>query len=96
MKPTFDLTKREKAVAIALVKICLDGMGGDRPSDLEHDEYTWVEPKDLVPLGYTLNEARGFFASLQVKGFVQDYDDGDWTVTTPGWRWVDTFWDSLE
>ena len=38
----FNLTEAEFAVARILVGICLDGMGGSRPSDLEHDEYTWA------------------------------------------------------
>ena len=90
---TFDLTEKETKVAKLLVGECLAGMGGNRPSDLEYDEYTWVDPKDLKVHGYTINEARGYFSSLQVKGFLYDYGDGEWVVDTDGWRWVDTIWD---
>jgi hypothetical protein len=39
-------------------------MGGDRPADLEHDEYTWVDLGDLVNRGgYSQHEA----ASIDVQ-----------------------------
>jgi hypothetical protein len=94
----FNLTDNELKVAMILVQECLNGMGGSRPSDLEHDEYTWVEPSDLFSYGYSKNEAAGFWSSLNDKGFIAlDYDDSPYCcsdyVTTEGWRWLDTVWD---
>lgn len=100
----FNLTEAEFAVARILVGECLDGMGGSRPADLEHDEYTWADPQDLVKgHGYTRHQAAGFFSSLSEKGFIEDYGDekdmfgrpqAHWVVTTKGWKWMDTVWDA--
>ncbi len=99
----FNLTDAEFTVARILVQECLDGMGGQRPADLEHDEYTWADPKDLVTsYGYTRHQAAGFFSSLQEKGFVSSDEEPDvfgkirksWVVETKGWQWMDTVWDA--
>ncbi len=99
----FNLTDAEFAVAHILVAECLNGMCGNRPSDLEHDEYTWADPNDLVKgYGYTSHQAAGFFSSLSDKGFISLYDDTDafgkkrnvWVVETKGWQWMDTEWDA--
>lgn len=93
---TFDLTANELRAALALVRTCLDGMGGSRPADLEYDEYTWVEAKDLQAYGYSRGEANSTFGSLEAKGMIQLYDKNTWCLTTKAWRWLDTQWDSSE
>lgn len=98
----FNLTNAEAKVALILVNECLAGMGGDRPADLEHDEYTWADPKDLIACGYTKHQAAGFFSSLKEKGFLECWDDTNvfgkatkvWVVATKGWQWMDTVWDA--
>lgn len=97
---TFNFTPKELQAAVILVKVCLDGMGGKRPSSLEHDEFTWVDGKDLMQYGYTRHEAAGFFSSLSEKGFIAGYFAGmksnqqcETYVTTEGWRFIDTVWD---
>ena len=93
--PTFDLTQNELAAALVLVNSCLDGMGGKRPSDLEHDEYTWVDAKDLMATKkWNKNEAAGTFGALMAKGLVMEYDRNEWCLTTDAWRWLDTVWDA--
>lgn len=92
---TFNLTANELKVARILVQSCLDGMGGSRPSDLEHDEYTWVYAEDLhKDHGYSKYEAAGYWSSLLDKGFIADMGDGDFVVDTPAWKWMDTIWDN--
>ena len=100
---SFNLTELETKAAITLVQACLDGMGGSRPSDLEYDEYTWVEPSDLTEgMNISKNQAAGLFSSLHDKGFI--FRNGDqfdmfgnrqasWVVATEGWRYIDTIWD---
>jgi hypothetical protein len=67
---TFDLTAKEFQAASHLVQACLDNMGGDRPADLEHDEYTWVDLGDLVNRGGTETQAKdeAELARLQERG----------------------------
>ncbi|ARJ66130.1 hypothetical protein WV31_10870 [Magnetospirillum sp. ME-1] len=95
---TFDLTPNELSAAFALVEACLEEMGGKRPSDLERDEFTWISVRTLCETGlWTWPQAKGTLSSLDKKGFVQIEMDGDREasfVTTDGWRWLDTVWDS--
>lgn len=91
---TFDLTQNELKAALVLVKSCLDGMGGKRPADLEHDEYTWVSAKDLMAAGWNKNEAAGTFGALMEKGLVVECDRNEWCLTTQAWQYLDTVWDA--
>lgn len=93
---TFDLTAKELIVAKILVKTCLSNMGGSRPADLEYDEFTWVDAKDLMEHGYSRHMAAGFFSSLEEKGFLEDAGgDRSMVVSTNGWKFIDTVWDQL-
>lgn len=106
MSKTFDLTELETKAAIALVQACLDGMGGGRPSDLEYDEFTWVDTNDLTEgMDVTKHQAAGLFSSLHDKGFI--FKNGDqfdtfgnrqasWAVATKGWKYIDTIWDQYK
>lgn len=94
MTTTFDLTPNELKAALVLVKSCLDGMGGKRPADLEHDEYTWVSAKDLMAAGWNKNGAAGTFGALMEKGLVSEYDRNEWCLTTSAWQYLDTVWDA--
>ena len=58
----------------------MDGMGGEKPSDLANDMYTWVDIKPLVSDGYSKSEAKGTFGSLVKKGFVIEYDEGQFIL----------------
>lgn len=90
---TFDLTANERRAARLLVRQCLINMGGDRPSDLDDDPYTWVSVDDLVGAGgWSLPAAKGTFSSLLAKGFLQDTGDG-LAVSEEGYRWMDAIWD---
>lgn len=92
----FNLTANEERAALILVLECLAGMGGDRPSDLADDEYTWCDAKTLMSHGYSAAEATGTFGALKAKGFVEDYDRNEWVVATEGWQYIDTIWDASE
>ena len=72
---TFNLTEKEFKAARIFVETCLDGMGGKRPSDLEYDEYTWIDANDLISNGHTRHEAAGLMSSLSEKGFIAEYDN---------------------
>jgi hypothetical protein len=90
---TYDLTNKETKAAIALVSACLNAMGGTRPSDLQFDEHTWVELSDVMTAGFSRHQAAGLMSSLCAKGFISEYEKGEWIVNTHAWLWVDTIWD---
>lgn len=96
---TFDLTENELRAAMVLVADCLDSMGGNRPSDLEYDEFTWQWARTLIDAGWSRFEAAGTYGSLAEKGFIQlnasDNPGGaNDVVATQGWKWLDTVWDA--
>lgn len=88
-----NLTEGELKVAMILVKSCLNGMGGERPADLESDEYTWIDLGDIRSEGYSLAEARGYWSSLTQKGFIDEIDDGEWALAAAAWKFLDTVWE---
>lgn len=92
----FDLTENELKASLVLVKSCLDGMGGKRPSDLEYDEYTWVSGDDLIRAGWSRHSAAGTFSSLAEKGMIGEYEPGQMVLETAAWRYLDTIWDEHE
>jgi hypothetical protein len=95
-----DLTNNEMKALMIFVKSCLNGMGGKRPSDLEHDEYTWIGLRDLTNAGYNRHEASGTMGALEEKGLIYDscepQDDGTalYILGTETWKWLDTQWDN--
>lgn len=89
----FDLTDNEFHAAMILVKNdCLNGMGGERPSDLDNDPYTWVYADTLVMFGWSKESAAGTFAALDAKGVI-NADGRESTISTAAYRWLDTKWD---
>ncbi|UPT53354.1 hypothetical protein [Synechococcus phage Ssp-JY38] len=90
----FVLTDNEFHAAMILVNECLNGMGGQRPSDLEHDEYTWVDIDVLVAHGWSKEEAAGTFSALDAKGVVYEADTDQMAMSTLAWKWLDTKWDA--
>lgn len=89
----FALTHNEIRAAFILVSSCLAGMGGNRPGNLEDDEYTWIDIQDLMAKGYSRHEAAGTFSSLDSKGVISEYDKNEWILNTKAWQWLDTVWD---
>lgn len=94
MTKTFDLTQNELSAAVAIIKDCLDGMGGNRPIDLDGDPYTWCDAQTLRNNGWTRHQAAGTYGALADKGFIILDTEGDF-VSTEGYRWIDTIWDTL-
>lgn len=96
MTKTFDLTANELKAALIFVRECLNNMGGKRPADLEHDEFTWIGPSDLTSKGYSKEEAAGTMSALEKKGVISLYDfkKREWVLETAAWRWLDTVWDA--
>lgn len=92
----FELTENEFHAAMVLVlNDCLNGMGGERPLDLDNDPYTWVYADTLVKFGWSKESAAGTFASLDAKGVI--YAEGDEsTLSTNAYRWLDTKWDEFK
>jgi hypothetical protein len=88
-----NLTDNEMKAAIVLVKSCLHGMGGNRPSDLEDDEYTWISARDLMEAGWSAASANATFGALMAKGFVGQFDKNEWVLETSAWKYLDTVWD---
>jgi hypothetical protein len=95
MTTTFDLTPNELKAARVLVQECLNGMGGDRPSDLDNDPYTWCDAADLIAAGWSKEAAAGTYGSLGEKGFIFIDGEGD-HVTDAGYRFMDTIWDTQD
>lgn len=93
MTKTFDLTANELKAAVVLVAECLNGMGGDRPSDLDNDPYTWCDAKTLIDAGWSKEAAAGTYGSLAEKGFIDLDKEGD-CVTTAAYQFIDTIWDA--
>jgi hypothetical protein len=94
MTTTFELTANELRAALILVKSCLDGMGGSRPSDLDNDPYTWVETSTLITYGYSRHEAAGTWSSLADKGVIYEADRNEWAMAEEAYRFLDTVWDT--
>ena len=88
---SFTLTANEYAAARALVASCLENMGGNRPSDLDNDPFTWIDAGDLIKAGWTRHEAAGTIGALIEKGFVYDTGEG-LAVSTKGYQWIDSQW----
>lgn len=95
MTTTFDLTANELKAALVLVRECLDFMGGQRPSDLDNDPYTWCDAQTLIDAGWTKEAAAGTYGSLAEKGFIHLDQEGDF-VTTEGYQFIDTVWDVID
>ena len=93
MNTTFDLTANELKAALVLVRECLSGMGGERPSDLDSDPYTWCDAKTLIDAGWSKEAAAGTYGSLAEKGFIHLDREGD-CVSTAGYQFIDTVWDA--
>ena len=90
----FNLTANETRAALILVKSCLSGMGGSRPSDLDSDPYTWVAPEDLIAAGYSRHEAAGTWGALVDKGMIYEADRNEYALTDDGYRFLDTIWEA--
>ena len=46
------LTANQTAAMTALIKSCLDNMGGSTLADLQADPFTWVDAADLKDAGW--------------------------------------------
>jgi hypothetical protein len=81
------LTANQTAAMTALIKSCLDNMGGSTLADLQADPFTWVDAADLKDAGWGQKEAEGTFGSLVAAGLVWDNNDNDF--------YIDHDWDVL-
>lgn len=90
----YELTDNEMKAYTALVKSCLWGMGGKRPSDFEDDQYTWIAAEDLIDAGWSRHEAAGTLGALEAKGLV--YLDGRDSTLNDQWREFDKVWDEVQ
>ncbi len=64
------LTSNQTAAITALIKSCLNNMGGKDLADLQNDPFTWVDAYDLVSAGWGQKEAEGTFGSLVATGLI--------------------------
>ena len=88
----FNLTTNEEQAALVLVQSCLDGMGGQRPIDLDDDPFTWVWPDVLLDNGWTRHEAACTWNALLDKGVIYQHDEKDYVLSDDAYRWLDTIW----
>jgi len=65
-----NLTENEHRALMVLIDGCLAGMGGEKPSDLLDDMYTWIDAGDLIAEGWSKEAAAGTLGSLEQKGMV--------------------------
>ena len=65
-----NLTKNQANAMTALIKSCLDNMGGEDLQDLQDDPLTWVDAADLVEAGWEQKQAEGTFGSLVAEGLI--------------------------
>ena len=100
----FNFTENEKRAALYLVADCLNGMGGERPMDLEEDRFTWCHVSVLVDAGWSKHEAAGTYGSLESKGALDiehDTDcmgEGAWvdSIRDELYQWAEGHWDEFE
>ena len=78
------LTENQAAAMTALIKSCLNNMGGKNINDLMGDPFTWVEASDLVDAGWSQKQAEGTFGSLVAEGLAC-HDEGTVYVLTSNW-----------
>ena len=98
----YNFTQNEKLAALHLVDECLEGMGGDRPMDLESDPFTWCHVDVLTSQGWSKHEAAGTYGALAEKKAifiekdVSDHD-GAWedTIRTDLYHWAESHWDEF-
>ena len=87
---TVKLTKKETEALVELVYAALNETGSETYDDLLNDMFTWCSPSDLVGktmFNFNLTQARGIFASLEVKGLIEK-DEDCWAVTEAGVEWM--------
>ena len=78
---TMTLTANQSAAMTALIKSCLENMGGNALADLQGDPLVWVDASDLVEAGWGQKEAEGTFGSLVATGIVYHYEDDLFALT---------------
>lgn len=75
------LTANQTAAMTALIKSCLDNMGGENLADLQCDPFVWVSVDDLIDAGWGRKEAEGTFGSLIAADMVYDNFDKSFALT---------------
>jgi hypothetical protein len=82
-------TSNQNAAITALIKTCLDNMGGTTLECLKGDPYVWVDASDLVDAGWSQKVAEGTFGSLVASGIV--YRESDMFALTEDWDFLKKF-----
>jgi len=75
------LTTNQADAMTALIKSCLDGMGGENLANLQCDPFVWVSADDLIDAGWGRKEAEGTFGSLIAAGMAYQYEDDLFALT---------------
>ena len=75
------LTANQSAAMTALIKSCLNNMGGKTLECLQDDPFTWVDASDLIDAGWARKEAEGTFGSLVAADLVYDAGDDMFSLT---------------
>ena len=73
------LTENQSAAMTALIKNCLNVMGGTCVADLVEDPWVYVRAEDLVNAGWTQKQAEGTFGSLVAGGYIYHDVGGNYT-----------------
>ena len=66
-----ELTEKETAAFKAIIENALEGMCGEEPKDLHHDNFSWFDRMDISErTGFGKHEASGLMSSLASKGLI--------------------------
>ena len=76
------LTENQAAAMTALIKSCLNNMGGKNINDLMGDPFTWAYASDLVDAGWSQKQAEGTFGSLVAEGLVHHNEGTEYFLTS--------------
>jgi hypothetical protein len=77
-----NLTQNQRKAMTALIKSCLENMGGETLEDLKDDPFTWVEASDLVNAGWDQKAAEGTFGSLVAIDLIYEEGLNEYSLTS--------------
>lgn len=78
-----ELTENQNKAMSALIKVCLETVGGKVVADFEGDYWNIVDASDLVTSGWSQKEAEGTFGSLVAAGLIhyEVWEENQYTLS---------------
>ena len=77
------LTENQNKAMNALIKTCLETVGGEVVADFADDYWNIVDASDLVNSGWSQKEAEGTFGSLVAAGLIYEgvWEENQYTLS---------------